>query len=99
MVTDGPFAETRESLGGFVTLETSDMAAAEAIAAEWPGVVKWGALDRAPADPGLRRSWRPGGSRRPGANHARRQQLADLRLRIAELREHLAGGGSPASGA
>jgi hypothetical protein len=43
IVTDGPFAETRESLGGFVILDTADMAAAEGIAAEWPGIDRWDA--------------------------------------------------------
>jgi hypothetical protein len=43
VVTDGPFAETRESLGGFVFLETPDMPAAEAVAAEWPGIERWNA--------------------------------------------------------
>ena len=36
-VTDGPFAETREQLGGYFLIEAPDMAAARAIAARLPG--------------------------------------------------------------
>jgi hypothetical protein len=43
MVTDGPFAETTEVIGGFVVLETPDMAAAEVIAVQWPGIEHWNA--------------------------------------------------------
>jgi hypothetical protein len=33
LITDGPFAETREQLGGFFLIEADDLAAANAIAA------------------------------------------------------------------
>ena len=36
-VTDGPFAETREQLGGFFLVEAKDLDAATAIAARIPG--------------------------------------------------------------
>jgi hypothetical protein len=37
MITDGPFAETREQLGGYFLVEVADMDAAVAIAAKIPG--------------------------------------------------------------
>jgi hypothetical protein len=37
MITDGPFAETREQLGGYFLVEVADMDAAAAIAAKIPG--------------------------------------------------------------
>ena len=36
-VTDGPFAETREQLGGYFLIEAPDMDAARAVAARLPG--------------------------------------------------------------
>jgi hypothetical protein len=38
VVTDGPFVETKELLGGFVVLEVADEAEAVAIASEWPSL-------------------------------------------------------------
>lgn len=38
VVTDGPYIETKELLGGFVILETETMDEALAIAAEWPSL-------------------------------------------------------------
>ncbi|MCA5892823.1 YciI family protein [Isoptericola sp. NEAU-Y5] len=40
VVTDGPFAEAKEVIGGFDVVEAPDLAAALAIAAEHPG--SWG---------------------------------------------------------
>jgi hypothetical protein len=37
-VTDGPFIETKELLGGFIVLEVPDEATALEIAAGWPGL-------------------------------------------------------------
>ena len=37
LVTDGPFAETREQLGGYYLIEAKDLDAALAIAARIPG--------------------------------------------------------------
>ena len=36
LVTDGPFAETKEQLGGFIIIEAADMDEAIAVAAEIP---------------------------------------------------------------
>jgi hypothetical protein len=38
VVTDGPYVETKELLGGFVVLEVVDEAEAIAIASEWPSL-------------------------------------------------------------
>src|SRR5437660_12728345 len=43
-VTDGPFAETKEQLGGYYLVEAKDLAEALALAARIPSV-RWGALD------------------------------------------------------
>jgi hypothetical protein len=40
LVTDGPFAETREQLGGYFLVEASDLNEAIAIAARIPGARK-----------------------------------------------------------
>ena len=40
LVTDGPFAETREQLGGFFMIEAKDLDEAVAIAARIPGARK-----------------------------------------------------------
>jgi hypothetical protein len=37
-VTDGPFIETKEILGGFIVLEVPDEATAVAVASGWPGL-------------------------------------------------------------
>jgi hypothetical protein len=37
-VSDGPFVETKEQLGGFIVLEVPDEATALTIAAAWPGL-------------------------------------------------------------
>jgi hypothetical protein len=37
-VTDGPYVETKELLGGFVIIEATDMDEAIAIACEWPSL-------------------------------------------------------------
>ena len=40
LITDGPFAETREQLGGFFLVEASDLDEAIAIAGQIPGARK-----------------------------------------------------------
>ncbi len=35
-VTDGPFAETKEQIGGFFLIEATDLQEAVGVAAEWP---------------------------------------------------------------
>ena len=51
LTTDGPFAETREQLGGYYLVEAKDLDAALAIAARIPGA-RIG-FDRGAADQGL----------------------------------------------
>jgi hypothetical protein len=38
VVTDGPYVETKEFLGGFVVIEAADWDEALAIASEWPSL-------------------------------------------------------------
>jgi hypothetical protein len=45
--TDGPFAETREQLGGYYLIDAKDHDEAVAIAARLPGV-KWGSIEVRP---------------------------------------------------
>lgn len=47
MVTDGPFAETHEQLGGYYLVDVDDLDAAIAIAARIPGA-KWGTVEVRP---------------------------------------------------
>ena len=47
MVTDGPFAETREQLGGFFLVEAKDLDEAMEIAARIPGG-RWGTVEIRP---------------------------------------------------
>jgi hypothetical protein len=49
LVTDGPFAETREQLGGFLVVEAKDLDEAIAIAAGHPGASSgWGVVEIRP---------------------------------------------------
>ena len=61
ITTDGPFAETKEALGGFYLVEAADLDEAIAYAAMIPGAQA--RLDRGPAGLGLRdqRQRRTGG--------------------------------------
>ena len=47
VVTDGPFAETREQLGGYFLINASDLDEAIAIAARIPGA-RWGTVEIRP---------------------------------------------------
>ena len=47
MTTDGPFAETKEALGGFYLVEAADLDEALALAAACPGA-KWGSIEVRP---------------------------------------------------
>ncbi|PZM17044.1 YciI family protein [Rhizobium tubonense] len=47
-VTDGPFAELKEHLGGFVLIEAGDIDEASRIAASFP-VARYGAIEVRPA--------------------------------------------------
>jgi hypothetical protein len=44
-VTDGPYVETRETVGGFFLIEAEDEEAAVRIAAECPGLARGGAVE------------------------------------------------------
>ena len=47
LVTDGPFAETREQLGGYYLIEAANLDEAIAIAGRIPGA-KWGTVEVRP---------------------------------------------------
>jgi hypothetical protein len=47
LVTDGPFAETREQLGGYFLVEAKDLDGAIGIAARIPGA-RWGTVEIRP---------------------------------------------------
>ena len=47
LVTDGPFAETREQLGGYFLVEAADLDEAVAIAARIPAA-RWGTVEIRP---------------------------------------------------
>jgi hypothetical protein len=51
--TDGPFAETKEQLGGIFLIEARDMDEALQIAARWPSA-RLGSIEVRPIEPGLR---------------------------------------------
>ena len=48
VVTDGPFIESKEVIGGFAVVDVADLAEAQAMAKEWPGgpVEIWPAVER-----------------------------------------------------
>ncbi|MBN1237846.1 MAG: YciI family protein [Gammaproteobacteria bacterium] len=50
--TDGPFAETKEQLGGFFLIEASDYDEAVRIASAWPSA-RIGAIEVRPLEEGL----------------------------------------------
>jgi hypothetical protein len=56
-VTDGPFAETKEQLGGFFLIEAADLQAAVQIAALWPGA-RFGEIEVRPIEAELREDGR-----------------------------------------
>lgn len=47
LVTDGPFAETKEALGGFYLIEAADLDEAIALAGQCPGAA-WGSIEVRP---------------------------------------------------
>jgi len=49
-MTDGPFAETREQLGGYYLIEAKNLDEATAIAARIPGA-RWGSIEVRPVWP------------------------------------------------
>lgn len=53
LVTDGPFAETKEQLGGFFLIDAVDFDEAIQIAAKWPGA-RFGTIEVRPVEEVLR---------------------------------------------
>jgi len=49
-VTDGPFAETKEQLGGYYLVEAKDLEEALALAARIPSA-RWGSIEVRPIIP------------------------------------------------
>ena len=60
LVTDGPFAETREQIGGFFLIEAADQQEALRIASEWPSA-RLGTIEVRPIEEGLKLEQRYGG--------------------------------------
>jgi hypothetical protein len=60
-VTDGPFAETKEQIGGFFLIEANDVNEAIQIAAKWPSA-RIGSIEVRPIEEGLRMDRRYGGA-------------------------------------
>jgi hypothetical protein len=56
-ITDGPFAETKEQLGGYFLIEAADVDEALRIAAAWPSA-RFGAIEVRPIDEELREEGR-----------------------------------------
>jgi len=52
-VTDGPFVETKEQIGGFFLIEAVDQTAAIEIASKWPGA-RFGSIEVRPVEETLR---------------------------------------------
>lgn len=58
--TDGPFAETKETLGGFFLIEARDLNEAIQVAANWPSA-RFGSIEVRPIDEVLSEESRYGG--------------------------------------
>jgi hypothetical protein len=58
--TDGPFAETKESLGGFFLIEARDLSEAIQVASRWPSA-RLGSIEVRPIEEALRPEGRYGG--------------------------------------
>lgn len=58
--TDGPFAETKETLGGFFLIEARDLNEAIQVAAKWPSA-RLGSIEVRPIEDALRVESRYGG--------------------------------------
>lgn len=61
-VTDGPFAETKEQIGGFFVIEATDLQDAIQAAARWPSA-RIGSIEVRPIEEELRMDRRYGGPR------------------------------------
>ncbi|HET8710703.1 MAG TPA: YciI family protein [Spongiibacteraceae bacterium] len=53
LITDGPFAETKEQLGGFFLIEANSLDEAIKIASKWPGA-RVGTIEVRPVEEALR---------------------------------------------
>lgn len=62
LVTDGPFAETNEQIGGFFLIEADDFQEALQIAANWPSA-RIGTIEVRPIEETLKLDRRYGGAR------------------------------------
>lgn len=56
-VTDGPFAETKETLGGFFVINAADLNEAVQLASRWPSA-RLGSIEVRPIEPELREDGR-----------------------------------------
>ncbi len=56
-VTDGPFAETKETLGGFFLINARDLNEAIQVASKWPSA-RLGSIEVRPIEPALREDGR-----------------------------------------
>ena len=56
-VTDGPFAETKEQLGGFFMITARDLNEAIQVASTWPSA-RFGSIEVRPIEEGLREDGR-----------------------------------------
>jgi len=56
-VTDGPFAETKEQLGGFFLITARDLNEAIQVASKWPSA-RFGSIEVRPIEEGLREEGR-----------------------------------------
>lgn len=52
-ITDGPYAETKEQIGGFFLIEAADLDDAVQVAAKWPSA-RLGTIEVRPVEDGLR---------------------------------------------
>ena len=59
LVIDGPFAETKEQLGGYFLIEARDLDEAVEVAAGWPSA-RLGTIEVRPIEEGLREEARYG---------------------------------------
>ena len=53
IISDGPFAETKEQIGGFFLIEAKDKTEALEIASKWPGA-RFGNIEVRPVEESLR---------------------------------------------
>jgi hypothetical protein len=56
-VSDGPFAETKETLGGFFLINAKDLNEAIQVATQWPSA-RFGSVEVRPVEEGLREDGR-----------------------------------------